>query len=144
MKRHLKRNHSGISTEYEQRLNEKKRKKVDDEKQPKIAEYMKESPVMELAVDMVVENAVSFELFVSSSMRSLTNHAKKGFNDKSSRAINDETVKLAVIERAKKKREEIKKLLAGKIINLSADFATCWSRSFFGEHITTMFFCLII
>jgi hypothetical protein len=130
----LQRNHAEAHQEVDTYQAKKKQKKETAvSSQPKIVDYTKSSPVMEIAVDMVIENAVPFELFGSSAMRQMNKLAKKGCGDNSSRVINPDTVKQALLERAKKKREELIQMLEGKIINLSADFATCWSRSFFGE-----------
>lgn len=97
MKRHLKRKHPKDHEEYDQQQTNKKRKtEQSGSLQPKIASFMKASPILEFAVDLIVENAVAFELFGSTAMRSLYSFAKKGCGDSSSRVIDAETVKQAL------------------------------------------------
>lgn len=132
----MKRNHAQVSEQYEaesQELDKKKSKSGNDISQPKISAFLAASPIMELCVDMVVESAVPFELFAKNSMRSLSKFAKKGASDSSSSLISDETVRQAVLDRAKKERGAIIEMLGGKLVSLTADFATLWGRSFLGK-----------
>lgn len=98
--------------------------------------------VTKLACDLAVVKGVSFSLFDHPATKEIMNLAQKGFYGTSSRinmnTINSENVKKSVRNIAEVQRLEIKKLLDRKIINLTADFATCERRSFLGKlfHIT--------
>lgn len=115
----------------EQKLKEDK--KMQQGKQPTISQCFKASPVLDLAVDMIIENAVSFELFDNLPMKTLCSLAKKGSGDIFSPAIYSENVKKALLERLYQKKDDLKRILEGKVVSLSADFATCWRRSFLGR-----------
>ena len=71
---------------------------------------------MEIALDMVVENAVPFELFSVKPMKALINLAEKGAKESASNANNPAILKLSLLDRAKKQRLEITKILQGKIL----------------------------
>lgn len=99
-------------------------------KQTKITKFIQHSRTMKDAVELAVNNGVSFSLFDSSAMRSLTSRA--GGGEDSEKIVSSENVKSAITEMAKEKREEMKRLIQDKVINITADFATCQRRSFFG------------
>jgi hypothetical protein len=101
--------------------------------QKRITDYKTISSTMKLAVNLVVNRGVPFSTFNDENMRKLTISAKKGMNDNSSKAINAENIRAAIGELAKEKRLEITKLLQRKTVSLTADLATCESRSFLGN-----------
>lgn len=84
-------------------------------------------------MNLAVYNGVPFSLFDVPDMRVLTTQAKIGIGDESPRVVSSSNVKTAIKEIAKEKREELRKLLKGKVLNLTADFATCERRSFLGK-----------
>lgn len=88
---------------------------------------------MQLAIDLTIRKGLSFSTFDSKDMRKLIILAKKGAGDDSRQVVNAENVKKSLKELARLKRDELKKLLKGKIINITADFATCERRSFLGK-----------
>lgn len=101
--------------------------------QKKITDYALISPTMQLAVDLAVHKGLPFSTFNDPSMRKLTTLAKKGNGDQSSTTINSENVVSSIHELAKQKRDQISAKMKGKIVSLSADMATCESRSFIGK-----------
>lgn len=101
--------------------------------QPKITDYAIVSPVMQLAVNLAVHKGLSFSTFDSEDMRKLVLLAKTGAKDGSKRVVNADNVKSSVKYIADVKRNEIQSNFKGKIVNLSADFATCERRSFLGK-----------
>lgn len=64
-------------------------------------------------------------------MKSLLQRAKKFMGEKNE--IYPEKVKQAVEVAAKAKREEIRRLLQGKLLSFTVDMATCRHRSFIGK-----------
>ena len=88
---------------------------------------------MSVAINLVVHDAVCFSVFDSQNMRKLVMNAKKGAGDYSKQVINAENVKKSLKLIASLKKDEIQKSLRGKIVNLSADFATCERRQFLGS-----------
>ena len=101
-------------------------------KQQKLSDLVGISPVMELCANLAVRHGLSFRIFDSKDMDRLTKLAKKGADDNSKLSVNSENVKKSIAEQANLKRHEFTKLFKGKILNLSADFATCEHRSFLG------------
>lgn len=102
-------------------------------KQVKITSYTGLSKILHTAVNLAVHNGVPFSIFDVPDMRVLTTQAKIGIGDESARVVSSSNVKMAIKEIAKEKRDELRQLLKGKVINLTADFATCERRSFLGK-----------
>lgn len=69
-----------------------------------------------------------FVLFDDPDMRSLTNIALEAKGD-----ITAKSVRKGVREKATEVREEIKSKIKGHQISVSADFASCNGKEFFGE-----------
>lgn len=88
---------------------------------------------MQIAINLAVFKGVAFSAFDFPDMKMLTESAKGPLSDSSKTIVNSENVKTAVREFAKLRREETKKLLKRKVINLVADFATCERREFLGK-----------
>lgn len=88
---------------------------------------------MRLAVNLAVFSGISFSVFNDKDMREVMRLTKKGNCDNSTSEINAENVVAAIEELAMQKRIEITNLLCNKIVNLTADMATCEARSFIGE-----------
>lgn len=114
----------------------KKSKLALSSSQKRITDFKTISSTMKLAVNLAVNKGMPFSTFNDENMRRLTISAKKGLNDNSSKAINAENVRAAIGELAKEKRLEIIKLLQKKTVSLTADLATCESRSFIGNNET--------
>jgi hypothetical protein len=106
---------------------------ISSHSQRKISDFVSISPVMQLAINLSIRKGLSFSTFDSEDMRKLTTLAKKGADDDSRQVINADNVKKSMKELARLKRDELKKVLKQKIINLTADFATCERRSFLGN-----------
>lgn len=100
-------------------------------KQQKIAPFFGKSLIMSHCVGLVVKNGRPFSIFKDEDMVSLIQLAKKMLGDTTE--INPESVRAAVQVEAENKRKEIRTLLAGKVLSLSLDMATCRQRSFFGK-----------
>lgn len=88
---------------------------------------------MQRAINLVFKSGVSFSVFGSEDMQKLIVAAKVGMKDYSKEVINPSNVKKSVREYAGLKAEILKKKISGRLINLSADFATCGRRSFLGK-----------
>lgn len=98
-----------------------KRKYVADPNQQKITDFTGSGLVMNDCVDLAVHRGLSFKTFDRPEMRNLTKFAKLGSGDNTKKLVNAENVKAAISERAAEGR------------SLTADFATCERRSFFGK-----------
>lgn len=103
------------------------------QKQMKMTDFFGHSKAMLNAVHLAVNNGVAFSVFDSPDMRQLTNKSKAHDGEQSAKVVSASNVKAAIRDIAEEKREEIKKLLTDKVVNISADFATCQRRSFLGE-----------
>lgn len=117
------------------RLNATNSARLDSSKlQMRMTDYVAISPVMQSAINLAVHHGLSFSTFNCTDMRNLTTLAKKGALDNCKTVINAENVKSSVRELAKLRREEVKQLLKRKVLNFTADFASCERRSFLGEN----------
>jgi hypothetical protein len=101
--------------------------------QRKMTDFITISPVMQLAVNLAVRKGLSFSTFDSKDMRKLLVMAKKGASDSSKLVVNSENVKKSLKETAKIKKDEIRNKLKGRVLSITADFATCERRSFLGK-----------
>lgn len=99
----------------------------------KLTDFFGHSKAMLNAVHLAVNNGVAFSVFDSPDMRQLTNKTKAHDGEQSAKVVTAENVKAAILEIAEEKRKVIRKLLADKVVNITADFATCQRRSFLGE-----------
>lgn len=148
--RHLQRKHPATFTQFQEgskihassatkRPNTSLAKAAKDPKQAKISDYTGTEATLQSCVELAVHHSVAFQTFNYPPMQMLTKFAKIGCGDTSRKVINAENVKIATSKCAAEKREEITKVMTGKIINLMADFATCERRSFFGKFVVPNF-----
>lgn len=86
---------------------------------------------MSYCVGLVVENGRPFSIFEDKYQVALIQLAKDKVGE--TIEIYPEAVKNAVRVDAENTRKEILALLAGRVLSLSLDMATCRQRSFFGE-----------
>lgn len=137
MKRHLQRNH----LKYFKIVDEKDRKNSAKSKrlestlkngltQKKFTDFVAIPPIMTIAVNLAVRNGLSFSVFDSEDMKKLIDLAKTGAQDSSTRKVNPENVKKSLAETSQILKNQLKRDLRGKILSITADFATCERRSF--------------
>jgi hypothetical protein len=141
--KHLQRIHPKVHKSYieKQKIADENRTKFKNKlkragassNQTKLTAFQRFSPVMKLAINLAVHEGISFNKFDKEDMRALVKGAKVGLRDDSKRVISSETVKASIHELAELERSDIRKRLKGKIVNITADFATCEHRSFYGR-----------
>lgn len=143
MRKHLKRAHPKILDEFENKERAGRGKSKYSKfkaqtkftvpsKQKKMTDFNNISRVLQTCAKMAVEDGISFSSFDKKNMKEMTSWSKLGAKDSSRKVINAENVKDTVRKLAAHEREELKRNIRGKLINLSADLATCESRSFLG------------
>lgn len=101
--------------------------------QKRITDFQEIPPVMKLCAEAAIHEGIPFSKFNSKYTMKLVSLAKKGANDNSTKTINSENIKDSVHILSKQRRNQLKALMKGKIVSLSADLATCEYRSFLGK-----------
>lgn len=101
-------------------------------KQPKITDAFAKPKILSLATALAVNDGLPFKIFDSPHMRNIIDFAKSGAGEAGA-VVNAENVKLSVSGEAAELREKIKKQLKGKVISITADYATAERRSFIGR-----------
>lgn len=91
--------------------------------------------VLEICTRIAIHAGVSFNAFDNKFFKQLINFAKRGAQDNSLVAINPKNIKDHTLKLSEDDKISKIKSLKGKFISLSADLATCMTRSFIGEFI---------
>lgn len=108
-----------------------------DSKQKKISDMIspqpKRSVLMPHCVGLVTQCGRPLQIFEDQPMKEILGLGRKGANEEEYKAINGPNVRAAIADECAALREKIYKELANRIVNLTADMATCQHRCFLGK-----------
>lgn len=100
-------------------------------KQSSIKDFVSNSVVKTLCLDLVVSSAIPFSIFGSPALKTLVQHAAAHLNEKI--VVNPSNMKAMVLEEASNMRKKLAGVLKDRFVNLQIDMATCQNQSFFGK-----------
>lgn len=138
MEKHLKSKHPASFKEFEIQKAGSKRKDESEHdgtgsKQPKISNLLKSrGVVMPLCVGLVTESGRPLQMFEDGPMKGILKLGRKGAKEEDFVAINGLNVRAAIEEECAAVKATIYAEFKNKIVNFTADMATCQHRCFIG------------